>query len=110
VVPYSNNIDANFTLIVVASLLAIGYLVFTYFIIRKELKLYISIKYLHRIRQSWLFGLHNIKVIAENNKNIKMGTFEFRVLIYIAGLFIFAVFASVFNIFHKLCQIAMGGF
>jgi hypothetical protein len=94
VVPYSSNLNANFALIVVASLLAIGYIVFTYFIIRKELKLYISIKKLHRIRQGWLFGLHKTKV----------GTFELRVQIYIFGLFIFVIVASAFNILHKLFQ------
>lgn len=99
VVPYSSKLNADEVLISVASLMAIGYVAFTYFVIHKELTLYIQIKKLHRKRQNRIFKLHKPET---NEENIRKDGFRGRVRTYIICLFIFVVLASVINIVLKL--------
>lgn len=102
VVPYSTKLDTDLTLIVAASLLAMGYLCFTFFVIGRELQLYIHIKDLHRKRQHWLYGLHEPDKTEENKGKVKKDGFSQRVRVYLILLFLFTVGACAYNIFDNL--------
>jgi len=90
-VSYSTALEADPQLIRVASLLAIFYIIFNFFVLNKELELLKNIKMLHRQRQNDLYKLH-MDVDASTKK--KMGGFSMRVRVYLAGLFILAVIVA----------------
>ena len=83
--------DVGPQLIRAASILAIIYIIFNYFVLNKELELLKNIKMLHRQRQNDLYKLHTG---IDLSSKMKMGGFSIRVRLYLAGLFILAVIVA----------------
>ena len=94
-VAYSTALKVDSQLVKVASILAILYIIFNFFVLNKELELLGNIKRLHRQRQRDLYKLH---MEVDTSAKKKIGGFSLRVQLYLAGLFILAVIALVSQI------------
>lgn len=83
-------VDREFSII--ASLVAIIYIVFNFSVLNSELKLLENLRILHRQRQNELYQLH-----AERKMSSKglAGGFSMRVRVYQIGLFLLALIAIV---------------
>ncbi len=99
IIPYSTKLIKDETLILVASLLAIGYIIFTYVVIKKELVLFRNIELLHRKRQNMVLGLKRPKTEEDEDEKIK-DDFKLRVLFYLGSLFLFAIAACGYTVYH----------
>ncbi|WP_297692797.1 hypothetical protein [uncultured Eudoraea sp.] len=96
IVTYSKNLSIDKILILLASVLAIGYVIFTYVVIKKELVLFRNIELLHRKRQNRVIGLKRRKTMEAEGAKVK-DDFELRVLFYLGAQFLIVVTACVIN-------------
>ncbi len=88
-VPYSDQFNNEKILIIFAPVLAIGYTLFTYIILERELELYKDVKDLHRRRQNILFQLHKPTEVTYLDKKTS-DDFTKRVRFYIKCLIVLA--------------------
>jgi hypothetical protein len=86
-VRYTKELGGNFSLSLVAWVLAVGYITFTILIVRRELQLLTQIRDLHRKRQSTYFGLNF-------GPTQSWWSFSRRVMGYLTVLFILAALAG----------------
>lgn len=100
-------------LVIIAPILAVAYILFTWRVVEKEIKLYSQIKVLHRLGQSINYNLHynfedismsqTINLCAKpTNGVVKIekelrGSFSLRVRTYIFALFIISIIFAIEN-------------
>ena len=87
-VQYLADLPRDPLLVGVAFFLAIGYTIFTYWVLQSELILYEQVKKLHRKRQRAMFGLH------QDEETNEISGFSKRVRFYIIVLFLLSVGAT----------------
>ena len=94
-VSYSSALEASEQLILVASILAILYIIFNFFVLSAELGLLEGVKKLHRQRQNNLYKMH-----TQGEKG--MVGFSVRVRLYLAGLLILSIIVMVSQLKSRL--------
>jgi hypothetical protein len=100
-VPYSDSFEKNSLFIVSAAILAIGYTIFTAFVISAELKLLRPIKVLHRKRQQYYFDLYKAECRTDQ-KNELHGRFNRRIWFYISCLLLLAALAGLMHLYRAV--------
>ena len=96
-VPYSTAFATDALFVSCASILAIGYTAFTFFVVQRELQLLEPIRELHRRRQRTLFGFSQ-----ETRAGIP---FSGRVKMYLAAMFVAAILAATVQAIHLLLKL-----
>ncbi|GJQ57588.1 MAG: hypothetical protein D8M57_19855 [Candidatus Scalindua sp. AMX11] len=102
-IPYSNQFNDVTIFTIFAPVLAIGYTLFTYNILKRELELYENVKDFHRNRQNVLFNLHKQ---TENTYLAQKTSDDFskRVRFYIKCLIVLACLGGVIHFIQAFCK------
>jgi hypothetical protein len=95
-VSYTSDFEGNETLFIISALLALIYTIFSFIVLNSELTLFEKIKVLHRQRQNDLYKLH---IERKPLHKELVGGFSKRTRIFLAGLLLLALAATVSHIF-----------
>lgn len=108
--PYSTEYNNNNTFNLGAPVIAVIYLIFTLFVICREIELLEGIKRIHRKRQYQLYELHKSIFDTDQNKipndqsesvddyKCRKNGFKTRVIFYLGFLIVLAIVMSIVNI------------
>ena len=102
-VPYSTTLKSETLFNLGASVLAIGYIIFTIIVLKGELRLYKIIADIHGKRQHYLFTLHQLINSAEHGK-VRRNGFSVKVYTYLGFLTVVVFVASFVNLSRAFFQ------
>jgi hypothetical protein len=102
-VPYSTTLKSETLFNLGASVLAIGYIIFTIIVLKGELRLYEIIADIHGKRQRYLFTPHKPINSADPDK-VRRNGFSVKVYIYLGFLTVLVFLASFVNLWRAFCQ------
>lgn len=96
---YSSTLKVDMEISIIASLVAIIFIVFNFTVLNSELRLLENIKVLYRHRQNELYQLHVERNMSSNGL---AGGFSRRVRLYLLGLLLLALIATGGQVINRI--------